>query len=223
MLGKTMFYSVLITILITILILLGAGPVNGIVFSLHPIVDDRNMYFAPHLLGNWEVKELLLDGKSYDFEESVFKISCDVKQENRGYEMTIDFNSELELEFDVHLARYWGETWLELKASADSLGEFVEENSINPLLLVELYYVFKVEEMGKDLLLSVLDPVWTLERLQTFSRHMKFVQRELEPGVDRIYLTSEPHELRAFLARASRFQEALPYVFRLVRSEDQKR
>jgi hypothetical protein len=40
-----------------------------------------------------------------------------------------------------------------LKASADSLGEFVEENSINPLLLVELYYVFKVEEVGKDLLL----------------------------------------------------------------------
>ena len=110
MLGKTMFYSVLITIMITILILLGIGPVNGMVFSLHPIADDRNTYFAPHLLGNWEVKELLFDGKSYDFEELEFKISCDVKQDNRGYEMIIDFNSELELEFDVHLARYWGET-----------------------------------------------------------------------------------------------------------------
>ncbi len=223
MLGKTMFYSVLITILITILILLGVGPVNGMVFSLHPIADDRNTYFAPHLLGNWEVKEFLFDGKSYDFEKSVFKISCDVKQDNRGYEMTIDFNSELELKFDAHLARYWGETWLELKPSADSLLEFIEDNSINPLLVVELYYIFKVEELGKELVLSVLDPVWTLERLQTVSRHMKFVHREFEPGVDRIYLTSEPHELRAFLARASRFQEALPYVIRLVRSEDHKK
>ena len=219
MLPDKRFYAVVIMILI----LLYAGPVNGMVFSLHPIADDRNMYFTPHLLGEWEVKELLVDGgESYDFVKSGFKVLCEIEQKNQGYEMTLNFDGELELEFDVRLARYWGETWLELKPTTDSLLEFIEENSIHPLLVVELYYVFKVEEMGKELVLAVLDPVWTLERLQTVSRHMKFVHREFEPGVERIYLTSEPHELRAFLARISRIQEALPYVIRLVRTEDQR-
>jgi hypothetical protein len=220
------YMRVLVTVLMMTVILNALVPVStaGWVFSLHPIADDRNSYFAPHLLGKWEVKALLTSGKvNFDFEESEFAVLCEIEEKNRGYEITLSFGDDLELEFDARLARYWGETWLELKPSEDSLVEFIGEDSIHPLLVVELYYFFKVEEMGKELVLSIMDPVWALERLQTVSRHMKFALREFESGVERIYLTSEPHEVRAFLARASRFQEALPYAIKLVRSEDRKK
>ena len=218
--NKRLLVAVLITVILNIF---GPLAASGWVFSLNPIADDRNSYFAPHLLGKWKVKAFLSNGKEIHGLEGIeFDVLCEVKEKNRGYVIKLNFEDDLELEFDARLARYWGETWLELRPSLDSLVEFIGEDSIHPLLVVELFYFFKVEEMGKNLVLSVLDPMWTLDRLQSVSRHMKYVYREFEPGIGRIYLTSEPHELRAFLARASRFPEALPNAIKLVRSEDQR-
>ena len=222
MLGKTMFYSVLITILITILILLGAGLVNGMVFSLHPVSDDRNTFFEPRLVGKWGnavAVDLSSDINGEVMEELEF--TCEFKEASGGYKLIVNVEGEGKVEFHGRLIRVWGENWLEVSPSTGSLLDFLDDGRFNPLLVVELYWLFKVEELGSELLLSVMDPEWMLERLQTVSRHMDFVHRDYL-NFERIYLTSQPHELKPFLARVSRFREALPYGIKMTRMREKR-
>lgn len=213
MLPDKRFYAVVIMILI----LLYAGPVNGMVFSLHPVSDDGNTFFDPRLVGKWgdAVAVDLTSGVNGEVMEELY-FTCEFKEASGGYELIVNVKEEGNIEFHARLVRIWGENWLEVSPSTGSLLDFLAEGKPNPLLLVELYWFFKVEELGSELLLSVMDAEWMLERLQTVSRHMDYAHRDFM-WFDRIYLTSQPHELKPFLARISRFREALPYGVKMTR------
>lgn len=207
---------------IAFLFLLGVTPAMGMVFSLHPVSDDRNTFFDHRLVGKWGnafAVDFTDDVNGENVEELEF--TCEFEKADGGYEVIVNIEEVVELEFHARLVRVWGENWLEVSPSSDSLFEFLAERRFNPLLVVEHYWFLKVEELGKELILSVMDPEWMLERLQTVSRHMEYAYRDFE-WFERIYLTSQPHQLKPFLARISRHREALPYGLKMMKVTKKK-
>ncbi len=205
---------------IVVLIFLFAGPAYGLVFSLHPISDETNTFFEEKLLGKWgNIVEIDLTGDRDGENAETLDFTCEFKKAGAGYDVVVHIEETVKIGFHARLVRVWGENWLQISPSVDSLLKLIGEGGVNPLLLVEHYWFLKVEDLGSELVLSAMDPEWVLERLQTVSRHMEYAYRDYEL-FEVIYLTSRPHELKPFLARISRHREALPYGVRMTKMPD---
>ena len=153
--------------------------IAGCVPSFHPLYTEKDLIFAPSLVGEWTDK----DGK----ETWTF-----TKSDERAYKLAYTDDKGEKGEFVVHLLKVKERLFLDFYPADPDL----KKNDFYKMHLLPVHTFMRVQQIEPTLQMAMLEPGWIRKFLQGNPDALRHEKQK-----DEILLTAQPRELQAFLLK----------------------
>ncbi len=164
------------------------------VTSMHPLYTEKDLTFAPELLGTWENEDVWI------FEKSGENV----------YELTIkEQESKKTGVYETHLVKLGKYLFLDLYPEESELDE-----SVSDIHLVPTHSFWKVKIEKNALRLAFMDIEWLDEMIDANKVNIAHVRLE-----ERIVLTAPTEELQKFVLKYAEDSDAFPELDALHRKK----
>lgn len=149
--------------------------------SVHPFYTEKDVIFDARLVGRWGRADE--PAESWQFEVAT----------NKTYKLTVTEKEGKHGEFEAHLFKLGGQTFLDLGPAEVELKE--DQVGLVAVTLIRGHLLLRVREIGPGLKLDFCNMSWLKKYLET---HPESLRHRAGKGDDFV-LTADPEELQRFV------------------------